>query len=258
MNLKKGLSVSFGFHAVVILLMTVKFIFFQEKYIDISQAVRVDMVALPDKASDKALPEKIQDILKEEPKPEKLPEKEAEPEKPEDAKKEPEKPKVLPPKKEIPPPSDAVNLNKAKLKQKNALDKLKKLSAIEKIKQDLKNADDKKIQKPIKGRVLSAGTKLTGLDQLQSEEYLSQLDAQIKANWNLPQWMIGKPFKARVSVKIDPTGSVISKKISQSSGNSTYDEYCLAAIDKASPFPRVPEKFSEVYKSDGVSFAFPD
>ena len=255
MNLKKGLTISFGFHAVVILLMTVKFIFFQEKYVDISQAVRVDMVALPDKTSDKALPEKIQEILKEEPKSEKLPDKE-----PEDPpKKDAEKPKQeLPPKKTTQPPNDAINLNKAKDKQKNALNKLKSLSAIEKIKQDLKNSDEKKVQKPIKGRVLSAGSKLTGLDQLQSEEYLSQLDAQIKANWNLPQWMIGKPFKARVWVKIDPSGSVISKKISQSSGNSTYDEYCLAAIEKASPFPRVPEKFSEVYKSDGVSFAFPD
>ncbi len=255
MNLKKGLTISFGFHAVVILLMTVKFIFFQEKYVDISQAVRVDMVALPDKTSDNVLPEKIQEILKEEPKSEKLPDKE-----PEDPpKKDVEKPKQeLPPKKTTQPPNDAINLNKAKDKQKNALNKLKSLSAIEKIKQDLKNSDEKKVQKPIKGRVLSAGSKLTGLDQLQSEEYLSQLDAQIKANWNLPQWMIGKPFKARVWVKIDPSGSVISKKISQSSGNSTYDEYCLAAIEKASPFPRVPEKFSEVYKSDGVSFAFPD
>lgn len=254
MNLKKGLTISFGFHVVIILMMTVKFIFFQEKYVDISQAVRVDIVALPDKAQDQALPEKIQDILKEEPKPAKLPEKETE----EPPEKEIEKPKELPSKKIVTPINDAVNLNKAKEKQKNALNKLKKLSAIEKIKQDLKNSDDKKVQKPIKGRVLSAGTKLTGLDQLQSEEYLSQLDAQIKANWNLPQWMIGKSFKARVSVKIDPTGSVISKKISQSSGNSTYDEYCLSAIDKALPFPRVPEKFSEVYKSDGVSFAFPD
>lgn len=255
MNLKKGLTISFGFHAVVILLMTVKFIFFQEKYVDISQAVHVDMVALPDKTSDNVLPEKIQEILKEEPKSEKLPDKE-----PEDPpKKDVEKPKQeLPPKKTTQPPNDAINLNKAKDKQKNALNKLKSLSAIEKIKQDLKNSDEKKVQKPIKGRVLSAGSKLTGLDQLQSEEYLSQLDAQIKANWNLPQWMIGKPFKARVWVKIDPSGSVISKKISQSSGNSTYDEYCLAAIEKASPFPRVPEKFSEVYKSDGVSFAFPD
>lgn len=227
--------------------------------IDVSQAVRVDMVELPDQVDDKHLPEKIQDILKEKSKPVLEPEREnIEPEE----KSEPvPKIKELPPKKIITPDLSAVDLSKSKMKQKNALDKLKKMSAIEKIKQDLKNDADQKENKksaPIKGRVLSAGSKIAGLDKLQSDEYLSKLDVQIKSHWNLPQWMIGKPFKTTVWVKLNANGSVISKKISSSSGNPTYDEYCLAAVEKASPFPTVPEKFSEVYKTDGVSFAFPE
>ena len=230
-------------------------VFFTPEIIDISSAVRVDMVELPDQASNKELPEKVQEILKE-----KTPEiepPESEPEK----KTEPQKPKALPPKKIAEPDKSVVDLSKSKQKQKSALDKLKKLSAIEKIKHDLKGESLKKENvksAPIKGRVLSAGTKIAGLDKLQSDEYLSQLDAQIKSNWNLPEWMIGKPFKTTVWVKLNPNGTVISKKISRSSGNPTYDEYCMLAVEKASPFPPTPEKFSEVYKTDGVSFAFPE
>lgn len=252
MNFKKGLYISFGFHAVVILLMTLKFIFFAPQTIDISQAVRVDMVELPDKAAQNELPEKVQEILKAKTIDEEVPAPEIDEKKIEE-----KKIKPLPEKKQTPD----IDLNKNKQKQKSALDKLKKLSAIEKIKQELKSSDQKKSDLkavPIKGRVLSAGTKIAGLDKLQSDQYLSQLDAQIKAHWSIPQWMIGKPFKATVWVRIAANGSVISKSMSKSSGNPTYDEYCMAAIDRASPFPPVPEKFSEVYKTDGVSFAFPD
>jgi TonB family protein len=244
LNFKKGLIISFGTHVIVIFLMTIRFVFFTPKVIDLSQAVRVDIVALPDKANDNALPEKVQDILTESSDNKPL-----------------TKSKGLPQKKVIEPDPSVIDLKKSKQKQKSAFDKLKKLSAIDKIKQDLKNEPDKKSDLKsavIKGRVLSAGTKIAGLDKIQSDDYLSQLDAQIKANWSMPQWMIGKPFKASVWVKINPDGSVASKKISKSSGNSTYDEYCLAAVDKASPFPTVPDKFSEVFKMDGVSFAFPD
>ncbi len=251
MNFKKGLLISAGAHVIIVILLTIQIVFFKPEMIDISQAVRVDMVDLPDKLSDKQLPEKIQDILKQKENPSAQPDPESAEEKQEPPKKE------LPAKNTKEPELDAINIKKNQQKQKSAFDKLKKLSAIDKIKEELKNADDKK-SAPIKGRVLSAGTKIAGLDKLQSDEYLTQLDAQIKAHWAIPQWMIGKPFKATVWVKIDPTGNVISKQISKSSGNSTYDEYCLAAIEKASPFPRVPDKFTEVYKSDGVSFAFPD
>jgi colicin import membrane protein len=258
LNLRKGLFISFAAHIIVIILMTIRFVFFSPQVIDVSQAVQVDMVALPDKADQKALPEKVQDILKEKTPPAEKPEPEPEPEVQKAA---PEKTKEIPQKKIIEPKVDAINLNKAKQKQKNAFNKLKKLSAIDKIKQDLKNDTDKKLDSKNsanKGRALSAGTKIAGLDKLQSDEYLSQLDAQIKSHWNLPQWMIGKPFKASVWVKLNPDGTVASKTIARSSGNTTYDEYCLAAIEKAAPFPAVPNKFSEVYKTDGVSFAFPD
>lgn len=265
MDLRKGLIISLIVHISIVILMTLKVVFFPEVRIDLSQAVRVDMVALPDKTNE--LPEKEQAILKEEnpaPKPE--PKSEPEPEKetklPEPEKK--EKPKELPQKENK--DHDAVSLEKTKAKQKAALDKLKKLSALEKIKQDVASDEQKKKHDsnkptstaPIKGRTLSAGTRLTGLDKLQSDNYLAQLDSKVKAQWTLPQWLIDKPFKARVIVRIDENGRVIFKAISQSSGNKTYDEYALAAVEKASPFGKVPDKFVDIYRVDGITFAFPD
>ena len=219
--------------------------------IDLSQAIRVDMVGLPDKIDSKKLPEKIQNnptpsAPKHETKPvvEKLPEK--------------VKPALAKP---IDP---VIDLKKTKSKQKEALEKLKKSSAIDKIKQEMKNEDlQKKVQEDTakaiaKGRVISAGTTLTGLDKLDANTYLQEVDQQVKANWALPQWLMNKPYKARVHVKFDANGKIISRLIMLSSGEASYDNYCLQAVDQAAPFPKVPDKFVEKFSLDGVVIGFPE
>lgn len=224
--------------------MAIQVVFYPSDALDLSQAIRVDMIDLPEKIVSQELPE------------EKTPEA---PSKEETKEKKPE-PKALPEKKEK-PKDETININKSKSKQKEALNKLKTLSALEKLK---KEVDDEKTQEPaptkqvFKGRILSAGTALTGLDKLQSDSYLSQLDGRIKAHWSLPQWLIGKQLRTRVHIKFDESGNIIYKRVVQSSGNPTYDEYCMLALDKAAPFPRAPEKFSAVYKIDGVTIGFPD
>lgn len=216
--------------------------------IDLSQAVRVDMVDLPDKAND--LPEKITDILKEVP-PTPEPEKRNLDEKPKEITQQP----VKEPTAQKHPEPEVINIQKTKSKQKQALEKLKKLSAIEKIKESL---EKEKQMAPLKGRVLSAGTIPKGVDKLQSDTYLLQLDAHIKKNWALPEWLIGKNLKTRIAVQFNESGKIISKKIMTSSGNPTYDDYCLKAIERAEPFPQPPEKFVDIYKIDGVQFGFPE
>jgi colicin import membrane protein len=84
-----------------------------------------------------------------------------------------------------------------KNKQKEALEKLKAMSAVEKIKEELekdkKNVAGQGASKAtgikIKGNVLSPGTELTGLNRLQHDNYLASLDQQIKQHWFLPQWI---------------------------------------------------------------------
>ena len=268
MAANRGFYVSLIAHISLIAFMIIKVSFFTKPQLNLSEAIRVDMVGLPEKynPAEKSndLPEKIEKQPEPvvEPKPE---EKKPEPAKPEptvEAKPQPAAPEPKAPAKPDPkakPDNDAVSLNKSKQKQKEALEKLKKMSAIEKIRQQVQNqkAADA-AAKVLKGRVLSKGTSPTGLDKIQSENYLVQLDALIKSKWALPQWLIGKPLKTKILVKIHPDGRVADRKIVQSSGNPTYDDYCIQAIEKAAPFPKVPEKFTEIYSEDGVLFGFPE
>jgi colicin import membrane protein len=229
--------------------MIVQVVFYPSDALDLSRAIRVDMIDLPDKVISQPIPEDKT----------KLPEKKiVEPSPEPEAKVVKEEPKPKLPEKKEKPIDESVNINKVKSKQKDALNKLKAAAAIEKLKEEESKKNETKPKPVFKGRILSAGTSITGLDKLQSDSYLSQLDGKIKSHWALPQWLIGKPLRARVLIKFDEAGTILYKKITQSSGNPTYDDYCLLAIDKATPLPKVPEKFSTVYKVDGVVIGFPD
>ena len=250
-DFKRGFGISMFLHALVLAFFILKVTFFTEPLLDLSQAIRVDMVGMPDKMDANHLPPKIQEILKEKTV---LPEKEVEPEKVE-VKKEKEVVKEKPKVKEVKVDKEEIDLKKSKSKQKAAFDKLKKMDALEKIRQEVRN--EAKAQ-PIKGRVVSAGTALTGLDKIDANTYLQGLDQHVKQHWSLPQWLLNKPLKAQVLVKFDTAGKVLSRVIFRPSGEPAYDEQCLEAVDRANPFPAVPEKFSEKFKIDGVVIGFPE
>ena len=249
-DLKMGIGFSLALHVFIVGVFVIKFFFFSKPVLDLSQAISVSIGEL---APDTKLPQKMQPLPQ-------LAEPEAvEPleESPPEAK---AKPEALPKKTVIPVVKEKeISLTKAKQKQKDALSRLKKLSALERIKQDLKNeAVPRATAKAAKPRVVPAGTALGGLDRLDANTYLSQVDQSIKNSWTLPQWLLKKPFKAQVLVKINPAGSIISTKIISSSGNSSYDDYCLQAVNKAAPFPAVPDKLSEKFSIDGVVVGFPE
>lgn len=283
---KNSLVLSFALHGVVIALFLIKFIFFSKPVIDLSQAISVNMEDFQDNArmpkkiiagsntkmpdSDK-LPQKIE---KKEPEPSTK----SEPQAPVEKNK-PEKTLERTPEKEVVKPvADPNSIHLSKAKQKEAISKLKKLSALEKIKQDLKNESLEKIKssdvkttpssqeqkdsKTSKGeykpRIIAAGSEISGLDKLQANNYLREVDQSIKQFWALPQWLITKSLKAQALVKFNTAGEILSVKIVSSSGNNSYDQYCLQAIEKAAPFPKVPEKLSEKFSVDGIIIGFPE
>lgn len=236
----------------------VKFIFFSKPIIDISQAISVSVGELSDI---RKLPPKVQPAAE--------PEEESSPELPKKIAVEEKAPATQNEKtKDVAKANEEeLNLNKSKAKQKEALNKLKKLSALDKIKQDLKKDSINKIKNqerkaassaPAKPRIIAAGSALTGLDKLQANSYLQEIDKSIKEYWTLPQWLMNKPLKAQALVKFNLQGQIISSVIISSSGNSSYDQYCLQAISKAAPFPSVPDKLSEKFSVDGVVIGFPE
>ncbi|KYG69107.1 energy transducer TonB [Bdellovibrio bacteriovorus] len=265
-QLSRGIGISIALHAAIISVFTLKAVFFTPEPIDFSQAVRVDMVGLPDKVEPKTLPAPAKEEAKAA-----LPEKNQAEEK--TVEKPPEKvvEKKTPPKPEPAKPvakkEDGVNLEKVKSQQQSALEKLKAMAALDKIKNDVAEEkrkaaagagkSDSGAQK-IKGNVLSPGTSLTGLTKLQHDTYASDLDKHIKNNWALPEWLAKRDFKAQAVVFIDSRGNILGRKIVKSSGNPSYDEEVLQTIDKSAPFPAPPEKFLAIVSVDGILIGFPE
>lgn len=266
-----GVLVSIGLHLLLVAGFTIKAIFFTAPEIDFSQAVRVDLVGLPDKLDpnialapqnpeqkESAKPAEKKEVSQEVPPPTpkvELPDKK---QKPVVETKQTQQPKTSEP--------DTIKIEKAKAKQSSAIAKLKALDALEKIKEDVQN-EKKAISGNgsgrtggplIKGNVISAGSSLTGLSKLQHDEYIANLDRHIKEHWTLPEWLASKDYKAQVRVYIDSRGLLVKKALVKSSGNPTYDDYALATIEKSIPFPIPPEKLTAHLEINGFIVGFPE
>lgn len=235
-NFSQNLGLSLLAHALIVAAFSIKFVFFPTEPLIFESAVRVDMVGLPEKTQH--LPPPM------EPDSTKPVEKQAE--------------KTPPPK----PEEKAINLNKTKDNQKKALDKIKAESAIEKLKREMaekeKASQKPTTPQPVRGNILSPGTSLTGLNKIQSEQYLGTIDQHIKQHWSIPEFMLNRDYKARIKIQIDENGYVISKTIVRSSGNIEYDNFAIETIQKSSPLPPPPEKFRDIVRYDGVVVGFPE
>jgi colicin import membrane protein len=81
----------------------------------------------------------------------------------------------------------------------------------------------------------STGTALK--DAAPSASYAGKLIARIKPNILLTETVSGNP-SADVEVRSSPTGSILSRRLVKSSGNSDWDQAVLRAIDRTAELPR--------------------
>lgn len=70
-----------------------------------------------------------------------------------------------------------------------------------------------------------------------SSSYAGRLVGRIKPNISYPGDMVGNP-RAEIEVKVSPDGTILSRRIVQSSGNRAWDDAVLRAIDKTEVFPK--------------------
>lgn len=70
-----------------------------------------------------------------------------------------------------------------------------------------------------------------------SASYAGRLVARIKPNITYPGDVVGNP-RAEVEVKVGADGTILSRRIVQSSGNKAWDDAVLRAIDKTEVLPR--------------------
>lgn len=262
-GLSRALGYSVGFHVALLAAFAVRVVLFPSEPLEIQSAIRVDMVGLPDKGKQKALPAPsapAKPKVAEAPKPEP---------KPEPAKPEPPKPKPV----EIAKPeAPKVNLDKAKHQQEAALKRLEALQKLEKMmKSDKKGSSHAAATataentKPsatetavIKGNALANGSALTGVARIDNQNYLRTINDHVKSHWNLPSWMANANFKAVVRVFVDSNGYVTKKELIRPSNNQTFDDRVMAAIENSNPFPRPPDTLVNRLAVYGMDLGFPE
>lgn len=255
-SFQKYVLLSLGLHASIVLLFTLKVAFFPSQPIVFQSALRVDLVALPDKAPPDApaaaAPAPAPAA------PAKAPPKTTE--SPAAAK--PDEPTVnLNPAKPDAKSVKKPDTKKLEQKQDAAINRLKQQSALDRLERDFREAETNRAReaaRTFKGNVISKGSDLTGIAQLEHDEYVATVERHVRAQWALPQWLANKDLKAQVRVKFDERGNVIGKQLVRSSGNAAFDEVVMETITKASPAPTPPEKFVRLLANEGILFGFPE
>ena len=136
---------------------------------------------------------------------------------------------------------------KAKAKE---LEKKKKEESAAKAKEDAKKAaaEEKRAAalrnenlKRMQGMVGASGDENAKGTALKSSgpsaSYAGRIRARIKPNITFTEDVAGNP-KAEVEVRTSPDGTILSRKLLSSSGNKSWDEAVLKAIDKTATLPR--------------------
>ncbi len=225
-------------HGLIFLMIFVRAVYAPPERIDIRNAIRVDVVGLPEKMP--VLP-----VEEPEAKPEPVITKPV------------AKPEPLAPSKAIALPNPKAKKTNA---QKDALNKLKAMEAIDKVKHEIEH---EKAQKPkpatnvVAGNQVAAGNALTGLEKIEYDRYFHELETRIHSQWTIPQWLTDSELKAQVLILLDERGFVTKKQFRASSGNDIFDAKVIEAIDGSSPLPPPPQRLRGVLSTSGIVLNFP-
>ena len=86
----------------------------------------------------------------------------------------------------------------------------------------------------------TGGENATGKDKESrspSGSYGGKVAAKVKPNIVYPDAISGNP-RAEVEVRLSPDGTIVGKRLVQSSGNKAWDDAVLRALDKTETLPR--------------------
>ncbi len=229
-NFSNFIFLSFMLHLGVFTVFTVKILVFPSEIPNYQQSVRIDIIALPEKenfSERKIRPKTKKKIEKQ-------------------IKKQVEKQSKLKSLKLQKP----VKKQQLKEEQSSAIARLKALKNLE--------ARKKTKKQEYKGNAISQGASLSGLEKLHHESYLNQLDRHIRHHWSLPEWLTSANLSARVLIRIDKKGGILSKNLILKSGNEFFDQNVFKTLEKANPLPPPPANLADFYFTRGVEFRFPE
>jgi TonB family protein len=241
-DFSRNIMTSLALHFAVVLVIFFQAVLIPQEPLDLRDAIRVDVVDLPKKIE--TLPEPAPPEPAPAPAPTPAPPPEA---------KAPEV-KTPEPQAKSKPKAEKINVKKA---QSHAMDKLKQMSALEKLKQEIAESKKPKTAEPVRGNQVSAGNSLTGLARIDFDRYLDSLKTKVNSNLSIPEWLAGADLRAQVQVLIDERGYVTKRTIKKSSNNEVFDAKVLEAIDASSPLPPPPDRLRGLLSTSGITFNFP-
>lgn len=174
-------------------------------------------------------------------------------------------PPIVAPKKVEEPKKDEINIKKQpapEKKQPEESNKDKMKRALEALRKNMKDDDrptprednfPTQDEKKPEG-VLSDQQMLA----LQASSIYSAYQQAIKetVTSNFIWYKAGTNLNAKVSMKIDPKGNVINPKIEKSSGDPSYDQATLRAIEKSNPLPPPPPELVQMFMQEPVEINF--
>lgn len=245
-HFKLFLVVSFSTHLLVVALFQIGSLFTSSETIEIKSAMKVDMVALPDKHQNK--PKKAAAKKKaEKPKPAPPPKPEPKPE-----------PKAKPKPKPDPKPKVDKKAQQDAFSKLNQADAFSKLDDIKEPEpEENKESDNDASDDKFKGNQILDGNSLSGLDKMEMNAYYNTLITQVQNEFLAPAFLSQKDLRCSVVVQLDERGYVLRRDIESSSGNELFDEAALSAIDRSSPFPTPPERLQKTIARNKIIFRFP-
>jgi len=251
-DFRSALKWSIGAHAALGFALIFKGIFFPSEPLRIEDAIRVDLIALPDKA--RSLPMPDAEISTQ---PISQPQTESSAPAVSDAsigRTESQSASKVPIKKNEKSDSKLDLSAKKNATQAQSLQRLKALERLEEMarKEAAAKALAQLKAQPLKGNQLSNGNSLTGLTRLDHNRYLNSIETRIKQNWRPPKFLARSKLKLRVMIRISSSGEVLSKTILAGSGNGVFDESALNAIDESVPLPSPPETLQALLENQGL------
>ena len=113
----------------------------------------------------------------------------------------------------------------------------------------------------LEGNSLSRGAVSVGENSGFSDDdyqiYISGIPSQVRPFWSLPSYLSDKNLRARIKLRIDGGGKVISLELIESSGVDEFDQRALQSIKSVKIFTTPSKSIRELLAIRGVILGFP-
>mgnify|MGYP001331857714 CR=1 FL=1 len=145
------------------------------------------------------------------------------------------------------PKYDGKKNNSAKPGKKTLKKSLKKLGKLQRL--------------ALEGNSLSTGAvavgENTGFSNDDYQIYISSIPSQVRPFWSLPSYLAEQNLRARVKIRLDGNGRIISMDLVESSGVEEFDQRALQSIKSVKIFTTPSKSIRELLAIKGVILGFP-